>query len=404
MSSTTEKIAWLRKLGVDLPAPDLTDGGGPATTDFVESLHASAEGLLAGLDGGINFDLKPSGSPSDAKKLEADAKKIEAAANDWKDRLAKITLTYETAATAEAYNKAAKAFVTALQAGVAKKDLADAVKAMAGVEKALKALEARTKALDLPKKQKDATDTGDKIDKMSDADVAKLKPEDKAKLVKAMLGAGKPTGKVRDAQKKIYRNTDVDADYRKDDEARQDKVTAALKGDKDLAEARGKWDKLDKEGLRKALGKIVAVQSKAYGISPPSIVFFPDEEPAVTKGAGVVLGYFNPADGKLHINRDPAAGIKDFTTTIETVLHENMHHYQTELVKLLAAGKLKSSDPRYKQALMFQVNGLEPGGYVDPDEGVTDYQKQPLERSAEETGTKTAGKIATAVKPPAKAP
>src|SRR5215212_571088 len=102
MSLTTEKIAWLRKLGVDLPAPDLTDGGGPATADFVETLHASAEGLLAGLDGAINFDLEPSGSPSDAKKLEADAKKIEAAAKDWKDRLAKITLTYEMAASAEA--------------------------------------------------------------------------------------------------------------------------------------------------------------------------------------------------------------------------------------------------------------------------------------------------------------
>jgi len=82
--------------------------------------------------------------------------------------------------------------------------------------------------LDLPKKQKVATDAGDKVDKLSDADVAKLKPEDKAKLVKAMLGAGKPTGKLRDAQKKIYRNTDVDPDYRKDDQARQDKVTAAL--------------------------------------------------------------------------------------------------------------------------------------------------------------------------------
>jgi hypothetical protein len=420
MTLTTEQVAWIQNvLGMDISsaagAAGLADAGQPALAGVFDSLQVSIQGLLVSPGEGLQFDVKPDGGapPPDPKKLEADAKKVLAAMQDWKDRVAKITMTYEMTKLAEAHDKAVKDFLAKLKDGVAKNDLADAIKAMAGVEKALKALEATAK--DLPKKQKAATDASDKIDKMSEADVAKLKPEDKAKLVKTMLAAGKPTGKVRDAQKKIY-NTDLDPDFRKDDEARQDKMVADLKGDKELAEARGKWSELykDKEALRKALGRVVAAQSKEYGISPPAIVFFPDEEPAVTKANGVVLGFFNPADGKLHVNLDPKAGITDFTTSIHIVLHENMHHYQQELVKLLAAGKLKSSDPRYKQALMFEVNSLEPGGYIDPDEssdkakGVADYQNQPLERGAEFSGgPKTAEKVRDAVKPvkpPAKAP
>ena len=52
-----------------------------------------------------------------------------------------------------------------------------------------------------------------------------------------------------------------------------------------------------------------------------------------------------------------------------------------------------------QQALLFQVNRLAPGGYIDPDESADkgkagrDYKAQPTERSAFETGSDTAKKV-----------
>jgi hypothetical protein len=64
---------------------------------------------------------------------------------------------------------------------------------------------------------------------------------------------------------------------------------------------------------------------------------------------------------------------------------------------------------RYKQALVLEANSLEPGGYIDPDEspkpkGFNDYQDQPLEVGARETGTSTAKKIGSVVVPPKSGP
>jgi hypothetical protein len=413
-SLAAEKIAWVqRALGVSIPQgmPE----GTPARRDSAYGTLGdmlSASGVTLGFDAGADGGAPggppdagvptpdggtPDAPPPDPNKQEEDAKKVLAAMQDWKNREARITITYEMDPLLKTYKNALKAFNDAVKLSSQKNDSSFALNAMGGVETALAAME--TVAKELPKKQKAATDAGDRLDRMSDDAIAKMKPEDKAALVKQMLGAGKPSGKLREMQKKLYRDTEVDADFRKDDQKRQDKVAATLKGDKELARERASWGGLDKEGLRKALGRIVAAQSKEYGISPARIIFYPDEEKPVTRNLGRILGYFGGEDGMLHINLDPTAGIKDFNKTIVVVLHENMHHYQAELVKMLEANTLKATDPRYKQALLFQVNRLAPGGYIDPDESTDkgkagrDYAAQPVERSAFETGNNTAAKV-----------
>ncbi len=50
---------------------------------------------------------------------------------------------------------------------------------------------------------------------------------------------------------------------------------------------------------------------------------------------------------------------------------------------------------------MFEVNKLDPGGYIDFKEGDANYNAQPVERSAFETGTATAEKVMAGMKPPA---
>jgi hypothetical protein len=237
---------------------------------------------------------------------------------------------------------------------------------------------------------------------MSDADIAKLKPAEKASLIKEILGGGKPTGKLRDAQKRLYRDTDLDPAFRKVDQERQQKIADSLKGDQELAKSRANWDRADAAEIKKTLSRVVAAQCKVLGIDPPEIVTFSEAKDKHGPGTGVVEGFFNPADGKLHINVHPDSSIKDFTETIDTALHENAHNYQHQLVEQLKAGKLKEGDPLYDQALLFEANELEPGGYIEPGEGQASYEKQPMERHSWETGAATAAKVADAVRPPAK--
>jgi hypothetical protein len=407
------QIAWLQKTkemaggsggqpgGMQVPAVshpnsaagqcDDNAGGQPGGTLLPAMTQTKAGPLSTGpAAGNFHNDLK---SVTDAQK-------------GFISRYHRVVVTYEMQATYEPFRKALDILTHAVFVGIKKHDLSDAVNAIPAVETTLKALEqdAEARAKDLPQKQKAAADAGDKIDKMSDDDISKMKPGDKAALVKQILGAGKPTGKLRDAQKKLFRNTDIDPKFRDDDRVRQDKVAADLKDDKELSEARGKWGSLDKDGLRRALTIVVAAQSKEYGIPPPLIVFFPDEEePNLSPTADPTGGFFSSKDGKLHINTGVKA-FKDFKETIDTVLHENMHHYQDELVNMLRDGSLKSSDPRRDQALMFEVNNLDPGGYIDAAESGADYRVQPVERSAYETGTATVGKVIAAMKPPADAP
>ncbi|HEX5325411.1 MAG TPA: hypothetical protein VFW75_01960 [Acetobacteraceae bacterium] len=337
----------------------------------------------------------PTGTDSAIYK-KTDQEKVEAAVADWNTRLGAITITYDSDTQAKAFGKAAKEFQDLADAG----KFADAAKHIAAVEKALVALEKAAKAVNLPERQKKATAAGDKIDKMSDDDIGKMSAADKAALVKEMLGAGQPTGKIRDAQRKLYRDTDLDPDFRKVEQKHQQAVADELKGDKELAEARKNWATATPDDITKALTKVVKAQSKVLGITPPKIVVIPPKD-SKTPDGHIIEGFFDPSDGMLHINMLPESSIHDFTEALDTVLHENAHNWQHQLVAQLHAGKLKKGDPLYNQALMFEANSIEPGGYIEPDESVSDYQKQPLERHSWETGPATAGKVIDAVKPPA---
>jgi hypothetical protein len=365
---------------------------------------AAEPGSLTSPTGGsatINVPVVSTGAQPakhDAAQNAADAKTATAAVAGWNKRIAAITITYEVAAASAALNKAVAPFNAATEAN----DFTEAVKHIAAVEAALKALEAAAKAVDLPTKKKAAAVAGDKIDKMSDADIAKLKPAEKASIIKEMLGGGKPTGKLRDAQMRLYRDTDLDPAFRKVDQERQKKIADSLKGDPDLVKARANWDKADAAEIKKTLSRVVAAQCKVLGIDPPEIVTYSEAKDKHGPGTGVVEGFFDPADGKLHINVHPDSSIKDFTETIDTALHENAHNYQHQLVEQLKAGKLKEGDPLYNQALLFEANELEPGGYIDPGEGQQSYEKQPMERHSWETGAATAAKVADAIRPPAK--
>ena len=347
-------------------------------------VSASGPGAGTGPGGGASGRVPPSGpvaaSPEELKAAQAAA--------DIVARYNKLTVTFEMEAASGAFFKVYKPF-EAFRTG---KEFAKALGLVPEIEKQLAEMEAI--GAELPKKKKAADEEAAKVIAMDDAAVKKMSAADKADAVRALLAAGAPTGDARKAQIKIYKNTDLDPAFMKQDEARGDAIASELKGDKELKEARTGWKTSSEADKIKVLEKIVAVQSKQFGIDPPKIVI--EHSPSVVSGDGSTLttnGYFDPGDGMLHINMDPDSNVHTFQTAVDLALHENAHNWQSHLVKDLQSGKLKSSDPNYAQALMFAVNELNPGGYVDGSEDMAAYQKQPFEDHSWTTGPETAKKI-----------
>ena len=277
------------------------------------------------------------------------------------------------------------------------KSKADASKADAGKAGAGKA----DAAGDAKAKAKRVTEAADKVTKMSDDDLKKLPTADKVKMVKDLFANGTPTGDARKAQIKIYKDMDLDPGFKKLEGERGDRITKALKDDKDLQDARANWDKKTDDDKVKALKKIIAAQSKEYGFPPPEIVLMKPPQPPDEDGAILNGEYSAPpkGDGKLHLNpykdpKDPtrSSSFQDFEKAVTTALHENGHNYQARLVKDLRAGKIKPGDPEYAQATMFDVND-DDNAYIQPDEDYDAYKKQPEEDHSRTMGPDTAGKL-----------
>jgi hypothetical protein len=221
-------------------------------------------------------------------------------------------------------------------------------------------------------------------------DLKKLKTSEKNDLVKDLIAGGEPTGDNREALKKVYESMDLDPKFVKKDDERVKKIGEALKGDKDLKKAKKDWGKLSVADKVKDLKKVVEAQSKAMGITPPEIVTF-NEPP---KNGLIENGHFDPDDGKLHLNINPASSVNDFEKALDLAAHENAHNYQEQLVKKLKDGKLKPGDDEYEQATMFAANDAA-GAYIDPKDAseLADYRKQPMEEHSWRTGPATAKAI-----------
>jgi hypothetical protein len=264
-----------------------------------------------------------------------------------------------------------------------------------------------------PQKRKTAAATADTIAKMPEADIKKLRPAAEADLVKKMLAAGAPDKAVRDAQKRLYASTDLDPAFVKADQGRQQQIADALKGDKELKAAEQNWNKLakskkpkDETTVRRTLEKIIAIQSKVYGIPPPKLELIADEEDAAkhTNSGGrrtaVVVGAYEPSKKNVvQVNLHPNNKTPDFKEAIKTVLHENAHRFQQDLVDRLGAKKLKPGDPDFDQALLFEANKLNLGGYLNGEiVGEATYKTQPVEKAAYMTAEDTAARIVDALK------
>jgi hypothetical protein len=227
----------------------------------------------------------------------------------------------------------------------------------------------------------------DKVQAMTDEDLAGLTNDEKNQLVKNLTtGGDKPTGDAQDALRKVYRSMEPDPTFRAKDDLRMRDAADSLTGDEDLKAAKANWDSLGTQDRVNALKKVVDAQSKAYGVTPPKIETYLPEE--VSEDGLIENGKFNPRSGKILLNaaeENPA--LQDFDKAVDLVSHENAHAYQQRLVDRFNSGELRPGDDEYEQAAMFAVNNR-PGAYIKAESSadVADYEMQPMEQHAFRTG------------------
>ena len=144
----------------------------------------------------------------------------------------------------------------------------------------------------------------------------------------------------------------------------------------------------DLNSKMKLAEKVLSIQCAERGMTPPPIKFMKPAAPKVV-GPGVTTtkkGHFSPSENAIFLNPDPDGSFADFADLIDTVIHENTHNYQHQLVQQLKDGTLKPDSPLYEQARIFAANEA-PGGYVKPEEDQAVYEKQPMEEHAWRAGS-----------------
>jgi hypothetical protein len=220
-------------------------------------------------------------------------------------------------------------------------------------------------------------ETTKKVDKMTDAELAKLTSADQVALLRDIEGNGKPTGAARDAQIKIFKNMKLDPGFKKREAARAEKVADAIKDNAEVKASAKDWAGTSKDQKTKALTALMEAQCKQLGIPTPPLETY-DKAPG--KDGTVEDGNYDPSDGKMHFNINAGAN-KTFNDAMDTIVHETSHAYQQDLVKKLKDGKIKPGDDDYAQAQMFDANDAAQD-YIQPDEDMAAYVAQPEENHA----------------------
>lgn len=240
------------------------------------------------------------------------------------------------------------------------------------------------------------------INALSDIQLEALAPDEQIKLMKSLRVSDRMgEDPYREAQRKLYNTMKLDEAFLQDESQKRQQMTDKLLAEKQelLLQAKSTWNKQPQdskerkallEQKRKVLEEIVRAQCEAFGFDPPKKIEFVDEPDVLDNGA------FQPDSKEISLNTNSVA-LNDFESAIDLIVHENHHNFQDQLVARL---NLPENDPKkikappppnplYQQALLFALND-EPSGYVTPDEGQENYEKQPMEEHSWYSGPKTA--------------
>lgn len=227
----------------------------------------------------------------------------------------------------------------------------------------------------------------------------KLSPAKQRELLEQMHGPSSALStEQRHMQAAMFKAMDLDKEFKKADAKVRDKYQQELQKDKELKEAVTNWNRKDDKGnplvdletKQKMLQKVLETQSKAYGIDVPEIEWY--------AGKAGDFGGFSANTTRISLN---TRYINNAEEMINTIIHENTHNYQDELVKQFVAGKIKKDDPRYEQAKTFAVTHHW-DAYENGDIDSAAYKAQPEEMHAWDAGDTEAKELVQSFKKPKK--
>lgn len=186
------------------------------------------------------------------------------------------------------------------------------------------------------------------------------------------------------ALKKLYKSMRIEDYQPPSDKNRVKQLKTDIKKDKEIQAAKAKWNTLSDKEREKTLQKVADYHSVAYDLPKKDLVF---EDLGDMKS----FGYFSPSKNTVVVSNyvDPSTGQKildDADEAFDTVVHENTHRYQKDLVNKLNNGEIHESDDRHNQARLMRANDK---WYCPPDEDSEAYIHQPKEAHAWKVGRAT---------------
>lgn len=203
---------------------------------------------------------------------------------------------------------------------------------------------------------------------------------EKLKLLEELRGhSGRLTDQDKALQNKLYASLVDDPEYVELEARRSAELIAVISGDRELTEARRGWAGLPVDRRLALLMRTLAAECRIYEISTPELSTFADP----LSGAS---GHYSSAERAIHLNTAPGSTFDDYYEAVDTIVHENLHHYQAELEARLNEGVLVPGDAEYEQARIFAANHAA-GGYVSAADGHHHhYKNQPIEAHAWKLG------------------
>jgi hypothetical protein len=247
-----------------------------------------------------------------------------------------------------------------------------------------------------------ADKVGDVVKKLQGTEITALGVDDQVRLLKTLRETATKDINAKDAPElyrarcKLYDNMKLQQEFVETDVKNRDDVVQQLRKDPKVKEAVKSWATWSTEDRLDFLNHVASQQCGVMGQPAPKIE--PFNKPRSSSGSvsygACDLGLL---DGKsqstITINTHPDAKFDDIEEQINTILHENAHNYQLDLVARYrqdrtGLSKLNTQEQTLlPQIMMWDENAQ---GYV-PD-GPT-YNNQPLEVHAWSFGNEGAAGV-----------
>lgn len=214
-----------------------------------------------------------------------------------------------------------------------------------------------------------------------------------------------PTSRVMAAQVKLYRNMKLDPVFKATDEARLEAVAQAIAADPDIAAARKKWGSVNEAERVKIMQKAVKIHSDKLGFKPTTVVPFledPEEEPNPDGGDPLMFirhASYDFSSDTIEVNTHKYAALSNFNEALLTILHENNHSHQLQMISRLRNGQIDSDNAEHTQIALFSLNYTRMGMVPSSGEDYQAYLKQPVEDHAEWAAKLVASRVHDLSKP-----